>query len=103
MFSFAYILLTDVCLVIFLLTRSLTVHFTGEVTIAKALKASYPSKKYHLTGYVYDSSACNYGSCQFSVTVTFTNYVRNFNSYYLYERSFEKTDLKTTIRLQGRL
>lgn len=56
--------------------------FTGEITLAKTLKATYPSKTYQLTAFVYDSNACNYGSCQFTVTSTFTNYVSLSNKIY---------------------
>ena len=57
----------------------------GEIKIAKTLVAAYPSSVYHITGFVYDSSACNYGSCQFAVTVEFTNHVRFFinNLFYI--------------------
>ena len=48
---------------------------SGDISIAKPLVATYPSSSYQLTGFVYDSAACNYGSCQFYLTVTFTNYV----------------------------
>ena len=49
---------------------------TGEITVAKPLVAAYPSTVYYMTGFVYDSSACNYGSCQFELAVEFTNHVR---------------------------
>lgn len=48
---------------------------TGDISLAKKLVATFPSKTYQLTAFVYDSQACNYGSCQFRVSSTFTNYV----------------------------
>ena len=51
--------------------------FVGIITTAKALDNIYPSTSYSINGYVYDSSACAYGHCLFTLSATHVNQVRN--------------------------